>query len=117
MKLEIMAESNISDALILAVEMVSKNGRHFDLEWDECEFATEGGHFSIRCKGVYFDCKYANGRISELDGAKVNYVYVSSPSESTGLLKLKEMSFEDGENSLVLNEACLGEMTYRIIFG
>ena len=103
MVLYLRAESNIPDLMIDFIEVKLKSGQIISLTWDESEFDSEDGQFEARYKGVYFDDEYGNGRLSELKGMKVQHIELYSECEDTSSFKLQELSFYDGEESLVFS--------------
>ena len=101
--LYLKAESDISDLVIDFIEVKLKSGQIISLTWDESEFDREGGYLDAKYKGVYFDDEYGNGRLSELKGMEVQHIELYSECENTSSFKLQELSFHDGEESLVFS--------------
>lgn len=99
--LYLKAESDIPDLVVDFIEVKLKSGQIISLTWDESEFDREDGQFEARYKGVYFDDAYGNGRLPELNGMEVQYIELYTECTDTGSFKLRELSFYDGEESLV----------------
>lgn len=63
------------------------SGKTIDITWDESDISYDDcENFSTaRCKGVYFNDEYANGRISELRGniATVNVILQNRAGEQS----------------------------------
>lgn len=95
--LYIEAETDIPDLVIEFIEVKLKSGQIISLTWDESEFDIEDGYLDARCKGVYFDDEYANGRLSELKGMKIQHIELYSECDDVNSFKLRELSFLDGE--------------------
>ena len=103
MVLYLKAESDISDLMIDFIEVKLKSGKVISLTWDESEFDREAGQFEARYKGVYFDDEYGNGRLPELKDMEVQHIELYSEYEDVSSFKLRELSFFDGEESLVFS--------------
>lgn len=101
MVLYLKAESDIPDLAVDFIEVKLKSGQVISLTWDESEFDREDGQFEARYKGVYFDDEYGNGRMSELKGMKVQHIELYTECKDAGSFQLRELSFYDGEESLV----------------
>lgn len=105
MILYLKAESDIPDLTIDFIEVKLKSGQIVALTWDESEFDRKDNQLTARCKGVYFNEEYGDGRLSELEEMKVTHVATCTEYDD-GNFKLKELSFLDGKESLVFS--CLG---------
>lgn len=103
MILYLKAESDIPDLVVDFIEVKLKSGQIISLTWDESEFDREDGQFKARYKGVYFDDKYGNGRLPELEGMEVQHIELYSEHGDLSSFKLQELSFHDGEESLVFS--------------
>jgi hypothetical protein len=103
MVLYLKAESDIPDLVIDFIEVKLISGKTISLTWDESEFDREDGHFEARYKGVYFDDVYGNGRLPELKDMEVQHIELYSECEDVSSFKLRELSFLDGEESLVFS--------------
>ncbi len=103
MVLYLKAESNIPDLMIDFIEVKLKSGQVISLTWDESEFDREDGQFEARYRGVYFDEEYANSRLPELKGMKVQHIELCSECGDASSFKLQELSFYDGEENLVFS--------------
>lgn len=103
MVLYLKAESDIPDLMIDFIEVKLQSGKVISLTWDESEFDREDGHFEARYKGVYFDDVYGNGRLPELKDMEVQHIELYSECEDVSSFKLRELSFLDGEESLVFS--------------
>lgn len=99
MILYLEACTDCRDLVIDYIEVRLKSGKTVSLNWDESEYGQENGIFTARYKGVYFDEEYANGRIAELYGMEIDQIGVYTESKKDFHLTIKEMLFEDGENS------------------
>lgn len=103
MILYLKAESDIPDLMIDFIEVKLKSGKIISLTWDESEFDREDGQFEARYKGVYFNDEYGNGRLPELKDMEVQHIELYSECEDVSSFKLRELSFHDGEESLVFS--------------
>lgn len=103
MVLYLKAESDIPDLVIDFIEVKLISRKTISLTWDESEFDREDGHFEARYKGVYFDDVYGNGRLPELKDMEVQHIELYSECEDVSSFKLRELSFLDGEESLVFS--------------
>ena len=103
MVLYLKAESDIPDLVIDFIEAKLQSGQIISLTLDESEFDREDGYLDARYKGVYFDDEYGNGRLSELRGMKIQHIELYSECEDASSFKLQELSFHDGEESLVFS--------------
>lgn len=72
MILYLQATTNVQDLVIDYIEVKLKSGKTASLNWDESGINRSETGFDARYKGVYFDEEYANGKISELDGMKID---------------------------------------------
>lgn len=97
--LYLKAESDIPDLTIDFIEVKLKSVQIVALTWDESEFDCKNGQLVARCKGVYFDEEYGNGRLAELEEMKVTHAAICSEYDVDNF-KLKELSFLDGKDSL-----------------
>jgi hypothetical protein len=123
MVLYLKAESDIPDLMIDFIEVKLQSGKVISLTWDESEFDRKDGYLDARYKGVYFDDEYGNGRLPELKGMKIQHIELYSECEDVSSFKLRELSFHDGEESLVFSypgvlpersSDALGECTNQI---
>lgn len=103
MVLYLKAESDIPDLMIDFIEVKLQSGKVISLTWDESEFDRKDGYLDARYKGVYFDDEYGNGRLPELKGMKIQHIELYSECEDVSSFKLRELSFLDGEESLVFS--------------
>ena len=103
MVLYLKAESDIPDLVIDFIEVRLQSGCMITLTWDESEFDREDGRFEARYKGVYFDDAYGNGRLAMLADMKVQHIELYSECEDVSSFQLRELSFHDGEESLVFS--------------
>ena len=103
MILYLKAESDIPDLAVDFIEVKLKSGQVISLTWDESEFDREDGQFEARYKGVYFDDAYGNGRLPELKGMEVQHIELYTECKDAGSFQLRELSFYDGEESLVFS--------------
>ncbi len=101
MVLYLKAESDIPDLVVDFIEVKLKSGQIISLTWDESEFDREDGHLDARYRGVYFDDEYGNGRLPELEDMEVQHIELYSEYGDLSSFKLRELSFYDGEDSLV----------------
>lgn len=101
MVLYLKAESDIPDLVVDFIEVRLRSGQIISLTWDESEFDREEGHLDARYRGVYFDDEYGNGRLPELNGMEVQHIELYSEHGDLSSFKLRELSFYDGEDSLV----------------
>ena len=82
------------------IEVKLKSGKTASLNWDESGINRSETGFDARYKGVYFDEEYANGKISELDGMKIDTVKLYSEQTKNPEITITQMSFEDGDERL-----------------
>ena len=72
MRLYLSVDTNIEDLEIDYIEVKLVTGEIMTVEWDESDIAWEENGFDARCKGVYFDEEYADGKLSSLHGSRLN---------------------------------------------
>ena len=53
------------------IEVTTREGSTLTIDWDESSWAVEQDFLHVRCKGVYFNEEYANGKGELLAGGKV----------------------------------------------
>lgn len=53
------------------IEVTTREGRVLTIDWDESSWAVEQNFLHFRCKGVYFNEEYANGKGKLLAGGRV----------------------------------------------
>lgn len=53
------------------IEVTTQKGDVLNINWDESSWAVEQDFLHFRCKGVYFNEEYANGKGELLVGSKV----------------------------------------------
>lgn len=100
MILYLQATTNVQDLVIDYIEVKLKSGKTASLNWDESGINRSETGFDARYKGVYFDEEYANGKISELDGMKIDTVKLYSEQIKNLEITITQMSFEDGDERL-----------------
>lgn len=102
MILYLSATTNCTDLLIDFIEVQLSDGQVVSLNWDESGIDRENGGFSVRYKGVYFDEEYANGRLDDLRGMKIQTVQVHTELDIPVTFRIDEMVFEDAGEELQL---------------
>lgn len=100
MTLILQGTTKTKDLIIDYIEVQLSSGKTVSLNWDESGIDRTPEGFDAKYKGVYFDEKYANGRLDELRGMQV--VDLGLYSESTASLIIDEMVFTDGEDELLI---------------
>lgn len=100
MILYLQATTNVQDLIIDYIEVKLKSGKTASLNWDESGINRSETGFDARYKGVYFDEEYANGKISELSGMKIDTVKLYSEQIKNPKITITQMSFEDGDERL-----------------
>lgn len=110
MILYLQATTNVQDLMIDYIEVKLKSGKTVSLNWDESGIERSKTGFDARYKGVYFDEEYANGRISELAGMKIDTIGLYSEQVETPEIVITKMSFEDGDIKM---DICSGVLYAR----
>ena len=100
MILYLQATTNVQDLIIDYIEVKLKSGKTASLNWDESGINRSETGFDARYKGVYFDEEYANGKISELAGMKIDTVKLYSEQIKNPEITITQMLFEDGDERL-----------------
>ena len=100
MILYLQATTNVQDLVIDYIEVKLKSGKTVSLNWDESGINRSETGFDAWYKGVYFNEEYANGRISELTGMKIDTVKLYSEQVKDPEITITQMSFEDGDARL-----------------
>ena len=93
MTLILQGTTKTKDLIIDYIEVQLSSGKTVSLNWDESGIDRTPEGFDAKYKGVYFDEKYANGRLDELRGMQVVDLGLYSESESTASLIIDEMVF------------------------
>lgn len=112
MRLEITAKTNVKGKLSVDYIEVKLPGKEdtVSLNWDDSCSSCENGLFHGDYKGVCFDEEYANGRLNELAGMKVDAIGLYSEyrddedKDYKPEFELVEMSFSDGEELMDIND-------------
>lgn len=89
-------DTDIEDLEIDYIEVKLVTGEIVTVEWDESDIAWEENGFDARCKGVYFDEEYANGKLSSPPGMQIEYINLNTESDSDSDIVITDMTFEDG---------------------
>ena len=109
MILYLQATTNVQDLVIDYIEVKLQSGKTVSLNWDESGINRSETGFDARYKGVYFNEEYANGRISELTGMKIDTVKLYSEQVKDPEITIMQMSFEDGDARLNFGPGVLYE--------
>lgn len=73
MILYVSAKTDVPDMII---EIRLASGKVITVDWDESNISRTATGFFARYKGVYFDEKYANGKINILKGMRIESVCI-----------------------------------------
>ena len=103
MILYLKAATSVPDLVIEYIEVALRNGKTVSLNWDESHIDRTKTGFYAKYKGVYFNEKYANGKLDELVGMKIVEVGLYSETEATGGITILEMLFEDDGQELEIS--------------
>lgn len=95
-------KSNSNAFTVEFIEVRLKNGTVVALNWDESGVQYTKNGCNTRYKGVLFNEEYANGRISELKGCKVVGMEIYTEEPTPISVKLQDMYFTDGEETLLV---------------
>lgn len=103
MILYVEVKTNIPDAIIEYIEIKTPDQK-LTLDWDESYISRNKDGFKARYKGVYFNEKYANGRIQELKNGKVSKVQIYSEKiNSKPVFQFKNnLAFYDDKEELLI---------------
>jgi len=97
MEMYLSAKTAIPDIYIDCIEVELATGEEVMLSWDESHIIRETDGFSVRCKGVYIDEEYANGKITQLEDLRITYIGMNYESDMESDLVVEYMEFKDGE--------------------
>ena len=95
MTLYLSVDTDIEDLEIDYMEVRLSTGETVMIDWDESDIAREEDGFDARCKGVYFNEEYANGKLSSLHGMQIEHVNLYTESENDSEIVITDMTFED----------------------
>ena len=101
MILYLTATTNCTDLLIDFIEVQLSSGKVVYLNWDESGICRDDNGFNTRYKGVCFGEEYANGRLNELRGMKIQTVKLYSELDIPITFRIDEMIFEDAGEELI----------------
>lgn len=104
------AKTNCSDLLVDFIEVQLSSGETVSLNWDESGIDRDDTGFSARYKGICFDEEHANGRLSELQGMKIQTVQVYTELGIPVTFQIDEMLFDDGGKELRFKSPSYEEM-------
>ena len=96
MTLYLTVSTDLEDLVIDYIEVRLVTGETVSLNWDESEIERSDSVFQVRCKGVYFDEEYANGKLSSLREMQIDKIGIYAESGSYSDIVITEMIFEDG---------------------
>ena len=99
--LYLVAKTNCSDLFVDFIEIQLTSGKIVSLNWDKSGIDRDDTGFSSRYKGVYFGEEYANGRLDELHGMKIQTVQVYTEMDIPVAFQIAEMLFEDAREELM----------------
>lgn len=95
MILYLSVDTDMEDLEIDYMDVRLGTGEAVMIDWDESGIAREEDGFDVRCKGVYFNGEYANGKLSSLHGMQIESVNLYTESESDSEIVITDMTFED----------------------
>ena len=101
------AHTDLPDMVIDYIEVRLATGKTVSLTWDESEYGLEEGVFTARYKGVYFDEDYANGRLDELCGMKIDQIGVYTECGDIGKAKIEITAMTFDDNGFGYEPKCL----------
>lgn len=93
----LQVQTDVRDLRVDVIKFNLKSGEEVTVDWDSSSIARDDDGFVGRYKGVYFNDKYANGRLDDIDKPKVSSVRVSSANCETADLVITGIKFIDGE--------------------
>lgn len=106
MILSIKAITNVPDLIIDYIEIKLRSGEEVSLNWDESYIDRTQFGFHAKYKGVYFGEEYANGRLGDLCGLKIEDIGFYSEAD-VGIDDMKfdifEMEFEEEGSRLTIS--------------
>lgn len=103
MILYISAKTDVPDMIIDFLEIRLASGKVITVDWDESNITRTATGFFARYKGVYFDEKYANGKINILKGMRIESVCIYSESKEDPDVLIEELQFLDAGRELQLS--------------
>ncbi len=95
MTLYLTVSTDLEDLVIDYIEVRLVTSETVSLNWDESEIKRSDSGFQARCKGVYFDEEYANGKLGSLRGMQIDGIGIYSEFGSYSDIVIAEMIFED----------------------
>ncbi len=115
MNLYLKVKTNVEDVVVDSIDVRLASGKEIRLTWDESDINRTAFGFQARCKGVYFDEEYANGRLKELCEMQILDITLSSESKVYSLFFVEQIEIEDNGSEvffrfpLVLSDVHVGD--------
>lgn len=113
MNLFLNATTNVPDLIIDFIEVRLKSGKTVSLNWERsCVTRFEpnpSAGFDAEYLGLCFDEDLAQGRLNDLRDLSVTAVGLYSEAYSVADICIKKMTFTDGEETLIVEDAYSAE--------
>lgn len=113
MDLYLKATTNVPDLIIDFIEVRLKSGKTVSLNWERsCVTRFDpnpSAGFDAEYLGLCFDEDLAQSQLDELKDLSVTAVGLYSETHSIADISIKEMVFEDGEETLILKDVYSAE--------